>query len=335
MVLWGAGLLLIVAVMAAAVAWYVLGLPGKSYSGPPTPPTSAEQRSREPLAPARRPRSRARRTTSPTMPRSRKPPRYIEAQLAGTRLHAAGAGVRDGRHARCATSRSCWRLPAPTPRHRASSSARTMIQPAKRRAPTTTARVLPPSSSWRGCSKGVDLKDEARAPRAVRQRGAALRPHAQHGELPQSAAALKERGETVIGMISLETLGCFSDAPGSQKYPSPVRAHISLDGQLRRARRDAGLAQFPARGGGRVPPPRRVPDHRRHRARPDRRHRLVGPLVVLEAGLSRDHGHRHGAVPLSPLPQARPTRPTRSTTPSSRASRSASSRRSAISRADR
>ena len=43
MVLWGAGLLLIIAVMAAAAAWYVLGLPGKSYSGPLTPPTSAEQ----------------------------------------------------------------------------------------------------------------------------------------------------------------------------------------------------------------------------------------------------------------------------------------------------
>ena len=33
---------------------------------------------------------------------------------------------------------------------------------------------------------------------------------------------LAERREPVIGMISLETLGCFSDQPGSQKYPPPL-----------------------------------------------------------------------------------------------------------------
>jgi Iap family predicted aminopeptidase len=30
-----------------------------------------------------------------------------------------------------------------------------------------------------------------------------------------------ERGDRIAGMISLETIGYFSDAPGSQKYPSP------------------------------------------------------------------------------------------------------------------
>ncbi|MGH6814533.1 MAG: M28 family peptidase [Hyphomicrobiaceae bacterium] len=37
------------------------------------------------------------------------------------------------------------------------------------------------------------------------------------------AAALRARGENVAGMISLETLGAFSDAPGSQHYPSPFQ----------------------------------------------------------------------------------------------------------------
>lgn len=37
----------------------------------------------------------------------------------------------------------------------------------------------------------------------------------------QYAGMLKKRGERVAGMVSLETLGCFSDAPGSQKYPAP------------------------------------------------------------------------------------------------------------------
>jgi hypothetical protein len=35
------------------------------------------------------------------------------------------------------------------------------------------------------------------------------------------AKRLAERGERVWGMISLETLGAFSDAPGSQRYPPP------------------------------------------------------------------------------------------------------------------
>jgi peptidase M28-like protein len=35
------------------------------------------------------------------------------------------------------------------------------------------------------------------------------------------AKLLAERGERVVGMISLETLGCFFDQPGTQKYPAP------------------------------------------------------------------------------------------------------------------
>jgi len=37
------------------------------------------------------------------------------------------------------------------------------------------------------------------------------------------AKLLAERGEKVAGMLSLETIGAFSDAPGSQKYPVPFR----------------------------------------------------------------------------------------------------------------
>jgi hypothetical protein len=36
------------------------------------------------------------------------------------------------------------------------------------------------------------------------------------------AKLLAERREPVIGMISLETLGCYLDYPGSQKYPPPL-----------------------------------------------------------------------------------------------------------------
>jgi Peptidase family M28 len=35
------------------------------------------------------------------------------------------------------------------------------------------------------------------------------------------AKRCQERGDRIVGMISLETIAYFSDAPGSQKYPSP------------------------------------------------------------------------------------------------------------------
>jgi Peptidase family M28 len=38
------------------------------------------------------------------------------------------------------------------------------------------------------------------------------------------ARACRARGESVSAMFSLETMGYFSDAPGSQKYPAPLSA---------------------------------------------------------------------------------------------------------------
>src|SRR4029077_13110421 len=36
------------------------------------------------------------------------------------------------------------------------------------------------------------------------------------------AKRCRERNENVVAMLSLETIGCFSDAEGSQKYPMPL-----------------------------------------------------------------------------------------------------------------
>jgi len=41
------------------------------------------------------------------------------------------------------------------------------------------------------------------------------------------AKSLRAQGETVLGMISLETIGCFSDKPGSQRYPFPFSYFFS------------------------------------------------------------------------------------------------------------
>jgi Zn-dependent M28 family amino/carboxypeptidase len=38
----------------------------------------------------------------------------------------------------------------------------------------------------------------------------------------QYARRCRSRGETVVAMLSLETIGCYSDAPGSQRYPVPI-----------------------------------------------------------------------------------------------------------------
>lgn len=35
------------------------------------------------------------------------------------------------------------------------------------------------------------------------------------------AARCKDRGEKIIGMLALETMGCYADSPGSQRYPWP------------------------------------------------------------------------------------------------------------------
>ena len=51
-------------------------------------------------------------------------------------------------------------------------------------------------------------------------------PHFQTGTMGsmQYARRCKERGEKVVAMISLETIGYYSDADGSQEYPWPLAA---------------------------------------------------------------------------------------------------------------
>src|SRR5262249_39377669 len=36
------------------------------------------------------------------------------------------------------------------------------------------------------------------------------------------ARSCRARGDDVVAMLSLETLGCYSDAPRSQRYPLPI-----------------------------------------------------------------------------------------------------------------
>ena len=81
------------------------------------------------------------------------------------------------------------------------------------------------------------------------------------------ASALAERGERVTAMYSLETLGFYSDAPGSQQYPAPFglclpdRADfVSFVGMLGSRAAAAGRDAL-------VPLAHAISDHRRRGAR--------------------------------------------------------------------
>jgi Zn-dependent M28 family amino/carboxypeptidase len=46
------------------------------------------------------------------------------------------------------------------------------------------------------------------------------------------AKECKARGEKIAAMISVETIGCYSDAPGSQRYPSPFNLFYPKEGNF-------------------------------------------------------------------------------------------------------
>ena len=117
------------------------------------------------------------------------------------------------------------------------------------------------------------------------------------------ARRLKASGEPVLGMLSLETLGFYSDAEHSQRYPWPLGllypsrgdfvAFVGLISSRAFVRRTVAafraLAPFPSA--------------RRDRAWVHSGHRLVGPLVLRAGRDPGPDGHGHRAVPLPALPQ--------------------------------
>lgn len=59
-------------------------------------------------------------------------------------------------------------------------------------------------------------------------------PHFQTGDMGSVvyAHSLAERGETVVAMLSLESIGYYSDAEGSQRYPPPLSAFYPSRGDF-------------------------------------------------------------------------------------------------------
>ena len=76
------------------------------------------------------------------------------------------------------------------------------------------------------------------------------------------AERVRERGERIVAMYSLETIGCYSEGPGSQMYPLPFSGSIPIAGTSsrssrtsrsrgllhRRSRTFRSQAQFPSEG---------------------------------------------------------------------------------------
>ena len=120
------------------------------------------------------------------------------------------------------------------------------------------------------------------------------------------ARRCRERGENIVAMLSLETIGYYDDRPGSQKYPPPFGLlypsagnFIGFVGNLRQpsgapgGRRHSGKASHSLRrgclAGSNCP------------------HRRLRPRIVLARRLSGPDGDRHGELPVSVLPQAEDT----------------------------
>lgn len=218
MALFGAGLLLLVAAAAAAAVWYALALPGRSFSGPTPPPTAAEQSlaqrlKRHVVAIASTPHNVA---------------HYAELKQAAAYIEGEFKALGYEPNAQVFTAAG----------HQVR-NIEVVIEPPDA-GPDTESIVVGAHYDSAGIAPGANdnatgvaavielarlLKDKV--PKDKRLRLVAFvneePPFDRTNDMGswRYAQALKDRGEKVAGMISLETLGKFSDEPGSQKYPPP------------------------------------------------------------------------------------------------------------------
>ena len=105
-------------------------------------------------------------------------------------------------------------------------------------------------------------------------------------------------------MLSIETIGFYSDVVGSQHYPFPFGLFYPRTGNF---------IGFVGNIASRALVRRSIAAFRQHTPflpkvcspRLDDRYRLVRPLGLLAGGLPRGDGHGHGPVPLRTLPHPR------------------------------
>jgi hypothetical protein len=113
------------------------------------------------------------------------------------------------------------------------------------------------------------------------------------------------RGEQVVAMLAIETIGFYSDVAGSQHYPFPFGLFYPHTGNFIGFVGNIASRALVRRTHCGLSPAYPLPFRRRRSPRLDDRYRLVRPLGLLARGLPWSDGHGHGPVPLCALPQPR------------------------------
>jgi Peptidase family M28 len=217
-VLWAAGLLVVIVALGAAAYWYSLSLPGKSFEGTLAPPTRAE----EDLA--RRLKRHV--TAIASVPHNVSQPEELEKSAAYIEAELRALGY----------------TPLPQVYDTDGKSVRNIevVLAPPGAGPETESIVVGAHYDSAGVAPGANdngtgvaaVLEIARMLKDVPLKNRTLRLVLFVNEEPpydrtpymgsvRYAHMLKEHNVRVAGMMSLETLGCFSDEPGSQKYPAP------------------------------------------------------------------------------------------------------------------
>ncbi|CAN1722370.1 M28 family peptidase [Hyphomicrobium sp. 1Nfss2.1] len=216
--LWGAGLLLSAIAALAVAYWYSLSLPGESFTGPPPPLTDEEHHLAQ--------RLRRHVTAIASEPHNivhydalEKSAVYIEAELRALGYEPVSQAYDvDGKSVR-------------------NISVEIAPQDA---GPATPSLVVGAHYDSYGNAPGANdngsgsaaVIELARLLKDMPLKDKRLRLVLFVNEEPpydrtpdmgsyRFAKQLKDNGEKLIGMVSLETIGAFSDQPGTQKYPPP------------------------------------------------------------------------------------------------------------------
>ncbi len=117
-----------------------------------------------------------------------------------------------------------------------------------------------------------------------------------------SARRSRARGERIVGMLSLETIGYYTNEPKTQQYPAPLGLLYPSTGNFIGMVGNVRSRQLLTRVATAFRAATAVSHPVRRRARLTPGCRLVRSLGLLAGGLSRHHAHRHRPISLSPLP---------------------------------
>ncbi len=216
--LWGAGILLVLIAATAATAWYMLGLPGNSFTGPP-PPTTRDERG---LA------ERLKRHVVAIASKPHNVTHYAELERAAAYIETAltELGYEPQSQVFDADGKPVRNIEVVIPAEKSSGSQSSLVVGAHY---DSDGDAPGANDNGSGTATVIEL---ARLLKNVTPKNKSLRlvlfvneeePYYRTDEMGslQFARSLKKRGEHVAGMISLETIGFFSNLPGSQAYPFP------------------------------------------------------------------------------------------------------------------